>query len=278
MAKPLRALIVEDSEDDCALLLRLLRQGGYEVQHRRVDSAETLRASLDSGTWHIVISDYSIPGFSGVAALEIVREKDPDVPFIFFSGTIGERIAVEAMKVGAQDSIMKGNLARLLPAIGREVREAEGRRERRRVEQQIRRLEKFEAIGRVAGGVAHDFNNVIGAIMVWAELGNEAAPAGNPGAEYFRKIHALAERAAGLTRQLLAFAGRQILEPRNINLNEIVRDVAPLLEKAMREQIEMKLTLASDLPTTRADPARLEQVLMNLCFNARDAMPRGAAC
>lgn len=103
VAQPLRALIVEDSEDDCALLLRALRQGGYDVSHKRVDTAEALRNLLREHEWDCVISDFSMPGFSGISALKIVREKDPDVPFIFVSGTIGEDVAVNAMRVGAQD-------------------------------------------------------------------------------------------------------------------------------------------------------------------------------
>jgi two-component system cell cycle sensor histidine kinase/response regulator CckA len=128
MATPLRVLLLEDSETDSALLLRTLRQGGYEVQHRRIDSAAALRASLETHTWDIVLSDHSIPGFSGTAALAMIRERGLDIPFIFVSGTIGEDAGVNAMRIGAQDYIMKDNLARLLPAIERELREAEMRR------------------------------------------------------------------------------------------------------------------------------------------------------
>src|SRR5690348_12565960 len=98
MAEPLHALIVEDSEEDCALLLRAFHQGGYNVSHKRVDTAEELRKTLDERQWDCVISDFSMPGFSGISALKIVRDKDPDVPFIFVSGTIGEDVAVDAMR------------------------------------------------------------------------------------------------------------------------------------------------------------------------------------
>ena len=271
----LRVLTVEDSEDDHALLLRALVQGGYDVVCKRVETAETLRARLQEEKWDIVISDYAMPQFNGAAALAIVREKDPDLPLIFVSGTIGEEMAIEAMRVGARDYVMKGNLKRLLPAIHRELQEAEIRREHRRGEQRLRQLEKFEAIGKLAGGIAHDFNNVIGAILGWAELGNEQVPAGSRVAEYFQNISRQSERAAALTRQLLAYARRQILEPRNVNLNEIVSETTTLLQKVIGAHIEVKIVLAPDLLVTRADPSQIEQVLLNLCFNARDAMPGG---
>jgi two-component system cell cycle sensor histidine kinase/response regulator CckA len=274
MATPLRALIVEDSENDCLLLLSMLRDGGYIVEHKRVETAATLKAMLDD-SWDIIISDFSMPGFRGTDALAIVRERGLDVPFIFLSGTIGEETAVSAMKAGAQDYVIKGNDARLLPAIERELREAEAHREKKQVEHRMRQLEKFEALGKLAGGVAHDFNNVIGAIMGWAEIGADRVAEGGQESKLFRKIGDQARRAAGLTRQLLAYARRQILEPKNINLNQMVKETVGLLEKVIGEQIEVKMALAEDLRVTRADPAQIEQVLMNLCFNARDAMPAG---
>jgi two-component system, cell cycle sensor histidine kinase and response regulator CckA len=272
---PLRALIIEDSEDDCALLVRTLQQGGYEVAHQRVDSAEALLARLHAGHWDIVLSDHSMPGFSGTAALALVREKGLDIPFVFVSGTIGEEIAVNAMRVGAQDYIMKSNLKRLLPAIERELREAQVRREHKDIEQRMRQLEKFEAIGRLAGGIAHDFNNVIGAIMGWAELGEGEVPAGSRAEKFFQQIRNHSERAAGLTRQLLAYARRQILEPRNIDLNQVIGETSGLLEKLVGEQIHVEMKLARDLRAVRADRSQLEQVFINLCVNARDAMFNG---
>jgi signal transduction histidine kinase len=275
MARPLHALIIEDSEEDCAFLLRALRRGGYEVSHKRVDTAEGLQTMLRERQWDCIISDFSMPGFSGISALNIVREKDPNVPFIFVSGTMGEEVAVEAMRVGAQDYVLKGSLARLLPAIDRELADAEIRREHKRSEQKLRQLEKFEAIGKLAGGIAHDFNNVIGAIMGWAELGEEEVPAESRAHKFFLQIREQSERAGRLTQQLLAYARRQMLTPRNINLNGTVGEAMALLQRLIGEQIEVKTLLASDLRTTKADPTQLEQVLLNLCLNARDAMPNG---
>lgn len=275
MSIPLRALIVEDSQNDCDLLLAILQKGGYDVTYRRAYNAEMLSGMLEEGRWDIVISDYSMPGFTGTDALAMVRGKSLDVPFVFFSGTIGEEIAVHAMRSGAQDYVIKGKSARLLPAIQRELREAELRGERKQMEHRLRQLEKFEALGKLAGGVAHDFNNVIGAIMGWAELGVDRVPSGSPESNLFQRIREQATRAAGLTRQLLAYARRQVLAPRSINLNQMVTETGALLQKTIGAQIEVKTELAADLAVTRADPSQIEQVIMNLCFNARDAMPKG---
>ncbi len=146
MAKLLRVLIVEDSEDDARLLLRELRRGGYNVTHERVDTAEALNTVLDQQVWDIVISDYSMPQFSGPAALALVRKKGLDLPFIIMSGTIGEEIAVETMKAGAHDYIMKNNLARLIPVIERELIEAVNRRDRRQAEEMVKYLAFYDTL------------------------------------------------------------------------------------------------------------------------------------
>jgi hypothetical protein len=147
--------------------------------------------------------------------------------------------------------------------------------ERSALENQLRQAQKFEAIGQLAGGIAHDFNNVISAIMGWAELGAEQAPGQTRVQTYFVKIGEQAARAAGLTRQLLAFARRQILEPQNIDVNNIVAGLLSLLEKVIGKHVEIETRLKPGLATVRADPTQLEQVLLNLCVNARDAMPKG---
>jgi diguanylate cyclase (GGDEF)-like protein/PAS domain S-box-containing protein len=137
--KPLRALLVEDVEDDALLLVDHLQSDDYVLDWHRVDTEEDLIEAMDK-TWDIVFSDFSMPQFSGTRALKILRQYDPDTPFIFVSGTIGEEAAVEAMKVGAQDYVMKGQLLRLLPTVKRELREAQQRRERRQTEQTLRKL------------------------------------------------------------------------------------------------------------------------------------------
>ncbi len=154
MGKPLHILIVEDSEDDALLLLRELRRGGYDPMSERVDSAEAMKAALERDHWDLIISDYLMPRFSGVVALKILTESELDIPFIIVSGNIGEDIAVNAMRAGAHDYIIKGNLARLIPAVDREMREAETRRERRRTEEQLResRQRLFETLETINEG------------------------------------------------------------------------------------------------------------------------------
>jgi len=137
MSVPLRVLLVEDSADDAELVLRALRRGGYQPEHRRVDTPEDMARALDEYDWDIVLADYAMPRFSAFDALAMVQERGLDIPFIVISGTIGEEIAVQAMKAGAHDYLMKDNLARLVPAVERELREADERRARRVAEETV---------------------------------------------------------------------------------------------------------------------------------------------
>jgi two-component system cell cycle sensor histidine kinase/response regulator CckA len=137
MGKPLRVLVVEDSEDDALLVMRELRRNGYDPTFDRVETSEAMKAVLTRQTWDVVISDYRMPRFSAPAALALLTETGIDLPFIVISGTIGEETAVETMKAGAHDYLMKDNLNRLVPAIDRELREAQVRRERKRTEEEL---------------------------------------------------------------------------------------------------------------------------------------------
>jgi len=149
--KPIQVLMVEDVEDDALLLAAELRRGGYDVTAERVDTAAAMRAALQQKAWDLILCDYTMPYFGGAAALRLARECGADAPFIYVSGTIGEEAAVEAMKSGAHDYVMKGNLARLIPAVERELHEAQIRRESRLAEAAMRESEHkyrhlFEAL------------------------------------------------------------------------------------------------------------------------------------
>ena len=137
---PLRLLIVEDSEDDALLLLRELRRGGFAPQSQRVDNAPDMEAALKSQDWDLIITDHNMPSFDSSEALKVATAHDPNIPFILVSGSIGEEIAVDAMKSGAHDYVMKGNLTRLLPAIDRELREAENRRAHQAAQDKIHHM------------------------------------------------------------------------------------------------------------------------------------------
>jgi len=176
MKKQLRVLIVEDSEDDARLVLRELTRTGFATQHTRVASRSELLSALE-GEWDIVLCDYSMPGFSGMEALTLVRESGQDLPFIIVSGTVGETRAVEIMRAGAHDYVFKNNLQRLGAVIERELREAERRRDHRRLQEQLLLVERMASIGVVAAGVVHEINNPLTALLGSAELALEALEA-----------------------------------------------------------------------------------------------------
>ncbi|HEX2712277.1 MAG TPA: response regulator [Candidatus Acidoferrales bacterium] len=274
MGVPLCLLLVEDAEDDAVMIIRELKQAGYNVDFKRVESADTLKASLAERQWDLIISDFSMPGFSGTEALRLVRSTGSEAPFLFVSGTMGEDTAVAALKDGAQDYLIKTNLKRLAPAVQRELREAEERRQRKRLEEHVHQLQKFEAIGRLAGGVAHDFNNLLGVILGQSEilLDRSHDEGTTHGLEAIRDS---ARRGADLTRQLLAFGRRQVLRPKVLNVNVILADVRKLLQRLIGEDIELVFQMDAQTGNVEADPVQLEQVIVNLATNARDAMPTG---
>ena len=280
--KALRALIADDSENDVLLLLRVLRKAGYEPVYERVWTAPAMKAALQRQAWDIVISDYEMPNFGGFEALQLLKESGHDLPFILVSAVISEETAVAAMKAGAHDYIMKRNLARLAPAIERELREAQTRVARkaaetalRQSEEQLRQVQKIEAMGRLAAGVAHDFNNILTAIMCHSELLLRQLDAGDPRLKNAEQIEKVAHLAAGLTRQLLIFSRKQVIEPRVLDLNAVILDIKKMLRRLIGEDIEFCTLLDPAAGHIKADPGQIEQVIMNLAVNARDAMPKG---
>src|SRR5260370_9260142 len=150
MSASLRVLLVEDSEADEALILRELKHGGYDPTLERVKDGKAFKAALEAQPWDIVISDHSLPGFSGLAALAELRATGKDIPFILVSGTIGERLAVEVMRAGAQDYVLKGDLTRLPAAIKREVREAAGRAEQTQMRERFMMSDRMASAGMLA--------------------------------------------------------------------------------------------------------------------------------
>jgi signal transduction histidine kinase len=275
VAAALRLLLVEDSADDAELLVRELVRAGYQPVVERVQTAAQLRASLARGPWDLIISDHALPGFSAPEALALVQESGLDTPFLIVSGAIGEEVAAQAMRAGARDYIMKDNLARLGPAIVRELREAEARRARKRLEDQYRQAQRMEAIGRLAGGVAHDFNNLLTVIQSRSQFLRDSLSPDDAGRHEADLILEAATRAAALTRQLLVFSRGQVLQPAILDLNAVVAGMESMLRRMIGERIALRTALTSGVGAVKADQAQLEQVIMNLVVNARDAMPEG---
>jgi two-component system cell cycle sensor histidine kinase/response regulator CckA len=398
---PLRALLLEHSSDDVELILLQLSESGFRVDHTLAETKEQFRAAVAKNSYDVVLADYRLPSWTGLDAFRELRNAGNDIPFLLVTGTLGEEAAVECIKQGVNDYILKDRLSRLPVALTRALTEkalreenerahealrlsearnrdlvensvygifrvsadgrfldanpgllrilgcadavelkslnlasdvfrfpeqhlqlmaacrepgqirageAEWRRrdggilavrlhlrrlpatgdsgaleviaedvtEVRAMERQLREAQKFEAIGQLAGGVAHDFNNAVGAILGWAELGLEENREHPQVAERFSRIREQAERAAALTRELLAFARRQVLQPRAVDLNSVISGLVSFLDKIIGKHIEFKF-LQAPLDPVKADPTQIEHALMNLCLNARDAMPDGGS-
>jgi signal transduction histidine kinase len=287
--KSLRVLVVDDSETDAKLVVQALRMGGRKVQFTRVQTADAMTRALGDGPWDVVICDWSMPNFSANGALGVVKRLGLDVPFIIVSGTMGEENAVEAMRAGAHDYVLKDRLSRLMPAVEREIREFQRREAHRQSERrllesqealresegQLRQAQKMEAVGRLAGGVAHDFNNVLSVILTYGELMLSSLPQDDPNREDVEEIHRAGQRAADLTRQLLMFSRQHVIEPKIVDVNDVIGGMLKMLGRLLGEDVELLLDRQTNAGKTRVDPSSFDQVLMNLVVNARDAMPKG---
>lgn len=278
-ARPIRILAVEDSENDVRLAMRLLSRAGFAPDFQRVQDLAALQAALVGGPWDAVISDFSMPGFSGLDALAAFRTSGLDIPFIFVSGTIGEETAVVAMKSGANDYVMKDNMSRLAPVLERELVQAARRAAHREAEAELRRQEaqlgeaqKMESLGTLAGGIAHDFNNILGAILGNVELARGGLGVEHPVQAMLGEIQKAGLRARDLVRQILTFSRRQPQQLRNLALRPIVDETYGLLRVTLPAGVELALSLSDEPLHVDGDATQLQQVLMNLCTNAWHAL------
>ena len=292
---PLRVLVVEDNPDDCDLLLRELERGGYEVAHRRVETGAAMRDALAGGTWDLVISDFALPTFSAMAALAVLGDSGLDLPFIIVSGTISEDIAVEALKAGAHDFLLKDRMPRLLPAIDRELRDAKRRvalraaeDERRRVEAQLLVADRMVAVGTLAAGVAHEINNPLTALMANLELASTdaielarvAGPDGSAAATAMREelddARAAAARVRDIVRDLKLFSRGDVEKRGPVDVEDVMESTLRMARNEIRHRATL-VTSFGKVSAVDGSESRLGQVFLNLIVNAAQAIPEGEA-
>jgi two-component system, sensor histidine kinase and response regulator len=292
MGTPLRLLLLEDSTDDELLLLRALSSAGYDVDHKRVFARETLEQALAERTWDIVISDYSMPGFDARGALQIVRTSGLDLPFIIVSGTVGEDLAVAAIKAGANDYLMKDRLARLPSSIERELREAREHRERAAAERAAREALEQKTHAELASrakstflaNMSHELRTPLNAIVGYSELLGQGV--GGPllpkQREFLDGVLLGSRHLLRLISDILDLskleAGRVEIHKQPTSAHEIahsVRDaLLPLLDQ---NDLTLTVTVSNDLPLLWVDPTRLKQILYNLLSNAIKFTARGGS-
>ena len=268
-----RVLVVEDSVDDYFMTTRELKRGGLECELLRVETAEDLQEALLGGEWDIVISDYSLPKLNALEALRIVQGSRPDVPFVAVSGSIGEELAVELIRAGANDYLMKDRLARLPAVVLREVREADLRRERSRLERELRHLQKIEALGMLAGGIAHDFNNVLTAISGYSELASTKLEDGHPAQDDIAQVMLAAGRSRELVKRILSFSRKQDDAPaERFDLHPSITNAVNMLRPALPPFVKTRFDGNAGECFTLGQPSEVEQAVLNLCTNSAHAI------
>jgi signal transduction histidine kinase len=283
--KRLRVLVVEDNPDDEEIIVMELRGGGYQVDHECIDTAAAMKNALERTTWDVILSDYSMPEFSGPDALALLKSVGLDIPFIIVSGTVGEEAAVAAMKSGASDYVLKTSLVRLCPAIERELREAASRAEQRKTQAHLLISDRMASVGILAAGVAHEINNPLAAVLanlelIEADIEHVAQELGLE-ARFQEVLGEIADARDGadrlrhIVRDLKLFS-RSADEEHNGPV-----DVQVVLESSLRmawNEIRHRAQLVKeygDVPPVHATEARLGQVLLNLIVNATQAIHEG---
>jgi two-component system, cell cycle sensor histidine kinase and response regulator CckA len=395
MTERISILLLEDNQSDALLIQGTLESGGLRPVFQHVESGQKFEKALRDSTPDLIISDFSIPGYSGKRALEAAQSLSPDVPFIFYSGTIGEEAAIEALKCGATDYVLKDKPKRLIAAIQRALRESAQRRqqreaaaqiaaqaqllnlatdaiivrdledriefwnqgaerlygftraeilgrkstefippasqevfnlakrltveqghwegekehvtkdgnqvivmsrwtlvrnqsgeperilaintditEKKRLEKQFLRAQRLESVGTLASGIAHDLNNILAPILMACEFLKDVQPT-REAAEMMDMALKCAKRGTGVVNQLLTFVRGTDGKHQVLDTKTVLAEIWSVLKKSLPENIAAQCEIATSLLPIKADATQLHQVLMNLCINARDAMPQG---
>jgi two-component system cell cycle sensor histidine kinase/response regulator CckA len=392
--QPIRILHLEDNPDDAEMCMRSLGQSGLDFRVKRVSKADEFKTECESRHYDVILGDYRLPGWTGLEAVRWLRSSGSIIPFILVTGELGSELAVECIKEGADDYVLKANLVRLPFAVRRAVDEARVRRQRdkaeqqyfsivreapygvcrvdqpgrilmanpiltvllgyqtevdilrlnlandiyvkpeqwqemvnsielstrvhgaefvwrrkdgktiivrvdgrwletepdegpmcemfvqditeqRTLEQQFHQAQKMEAIGRLAGGVAHDFNNLLMIIRGSAELLDHHKANQQRISGYIKQINDATSIAASVVQQLMAFSRKQVPQKSSLDFNVVLRDLRKMLPRLLGEDIQTVFTPGQALERVSADRAQIEQIILNLAINARDAMPSG---
>jgi signal transduction histidine kinase len=292
MAKALRALIVEDSVNDALLLAREIERGGYALEFERVQTEPTMQAALRERPWDIIFSDYGIPGFGGMQALALTRASGLDIPFILISGAIGEEIAVDALKSGAHDFMVKGKFSRLLPAIERELADAAVRRlhreaqeDRNKLQSQLLISDRMASVGTLAAGVAHELNNPLAAVMgnlelIADDLAELSAGATDPRLDKVSEAVSYAREASdrmrGIIRDLKIFSRSEDETRGPVNLHPLLDSVVRMASNEIRHRARVVKDYG-DIAAVEANESRLGQAFLNIVLNGAQAIAEGRA-
>ena len=266
---------VEDSLGDSDLMREILAVEGFPCQIRRVESREELLEALTAAAPDLVISDCTLPHFSGLEALEIVRATLPEVPFIFLSGTMGEETAIDSLKHGATDYVLKERTSRLAPAVRRALEEARARKSRAAMETQLRQSRKLEAIGSSVGGIAHDFRNLLQVLKSGIEILPMRADNAEAVLAIARRLNTAADRGCQMVEELMAFARKAETHLTRMNTARLIRDMEQPLQSCLPPSITLELRPSENVPPVLVDSTQFDRILTNLIVNARDAMPQG---
>ena len=275
MKTKIRILHLEDSALDSELVEGMLRGEGLDCELSRCENREGFIQSLQKRDYDLIFADCTLPTFDGVDALGLARQMAPEIPFIFVSGTIAEDSAIESLRTGATDYVLKHRLSRLVPAVKRALAEVDERGKRQTMELRLRQAQRLEAVGTLAGGIAHDFNNILTIIKSYSSLLPMESRDPAKVKEIGETIDRASQRGAELVNQLMAFARKSEGAFTSTKLNHRVAEIAGMLRPALPRNIDFELKLEEGLPEIHADPGQVERVLLNLATNARDAMPEG---
>ena len=285
MNSPLRILYLENDLADAELVHETLEADGISCELTRVEAEGEFREALARGEFDLILADYTLPAFDGLSALRIVRQQQlADVPFIFVSGTLGEELAIDALKTGATDYVFKTRLIRLVPAIQRAMREAGERvelaqqRERlRQLEAELAHMDRISIGGELATSIAHEVNQPLSGIVSSASACLRWLAADPPNLEEaresVRRIVAAGRHAGDIIARIRALTTRTAAPAEKLDLNETIRQVLVLVgDVAKRNEVTIRTIFADGLLPVTGDRVQFQQVVLNLVINGMEAM------